>query len=66
MKRWIKFLDSMDHEVLVNKKLLFFEFVAAALGGIVFGMLFSPRKTLKIGNNNGNTKPVIEKNKENS
>ncbi len=66
MKKWKKFLDSMDHEVTVNNKLLFFEFLAAALGGIVFGMLFSPRKTLKIGNNNGNTKPVIEKNTDNS
>ncbi len=64
MKRWRKFLESMDYDVLINKKLLFFEMMAAVFGGVVFGMLFSPRKIIKIGNNNGNTKPVIEKKKK--
>ncbi len=57
-------MDSMDYDAIVNRKLLFFEMLAAVLAGIVFGMLFSPRKSIKIGNNNGNTKPVTDKNKK--
>ena len=54
MKKIKEYLDSLDNDVLVNEKLLFFEFVASFLGGLVLGFLLSPKKNIKIGNNNGN------------
>ena len=50
------YMDSLDNDVIINRKLIFFEIMAAILGGIVIGFLVSPKKYIKIGNNNGNGK----------
>jgi hypothetical protein len=39
---------------MVNGKMIFFEFITAFLGGLVLGLLLSPKKNIRIGNNNGN------------
>jgi hypothetical protein len=54
MKKIKDYLDSLDSVVMVNGKMIFFEFITAFLGGLVLGLLLSPKKNIRIGNNNGN------------
>ena len=51
MKRLKEYLDSLDNVVMVNGKLIFFELITAFLGGLVLGLLISPKKNIRIGSN---------------
>ena len=44
--------ESLDEEIIVNKKLLFFEFTTAVLAGILLGAIFTPYKSITIASNN--------------
>ena len=54
MKKIKDYLDSLDNVVMVNGKMIFFVFISAFLGGLVLGLLLSPKKNICVGNNNGN------------
>lgn len=55
MKKIRLFWESLDDVATVSKRELFLELVCCALAGIVLGILFSPKKTMTIGCNNGNS-----------
>ena len=54
MKRVVNFIKNIPDEVVISKREFLLTIVACVLGGIVFGMLGSPRKTQIFGSNNGN------------
>ena len=54
MQKLKDYIAEFDEEIMINKKLLFFEMLAALLGGIVIGMLMSPFKSVAICSNNEN------------
>ena len=64
IKKWQDYLDSLDYETVVNRKMVFFELLTALLGGFVLGFLFAPKRSYRIGNNNGNTTCCRKKDKD--
>lgn len=54
MKKMKSFWASLDDVTCISKRELFLGILACTLAGIVFGLLFSPKKTTIIGSNNGN------------
>ncbi len=46
--------QSLNVPVLVNKRELVLGIMVCTLAGILFGILFSPKKHTPIGSNNGN------------
>ena len=46
--------QSLNVPVLVNKRELVLGIMVCTLAGILFGILFSPKKHTTIGSNNGN------------
>lgn len=53
-EKWEAFKTSLTDVTSMTKKELLLTITVCILGGIVFGLLFSPRKTMVIGSNNGN------------
>ncbi|MCR5282333.1 MAG: hypothetical protein K6E18_03110 [Lachnospiraceae bacterium] len=45
---------SLDEDRTINGKLLFFEFAAAVLAGILLGILITPFRSITIASNNEN------------
>ena len=53
-EKWELFKISLTEEKTISKKEWLLMLVVCVLGGIVLGMLFSPRKNVTIGSHNGN------------
>jgi len=53
-EKWELFKISLTEEKTMSKREWLLVLAVCVLGGIVFGMLFSPRKNVTIGSNNGN------------
>lgn len=53
-ERWKFFRESLTDLVTMSKKEYYLTIAVCILGGIVFGFIFSPKKTTTIGSNNGN------------
>lgn len=53
-EKWEDFKTSLTDVTSMSKKEFLLTITVCILGGIVFGLLFSPRKTMVIGSNNGN------------
>ena len=53
-EKWEALKETMEETVSVSKKEFWLIAAVCVLGGIVFGMLCSPKKSLVIGSNNGN------------
>ncbi len=53
-EKWENFQTSLTETTSMSKKEFVLTAAVCILGGIVFGMLFSPRKSMMIGSNNGN------------
>ena len=53
-EKWEEFRASLTDIVMISKKEFWLTMTVCALGGIVLGMLISPRKYTTIGSNNGN------------
>lgn len=53
-EKWENFKVSLTDITEISRKEFLLTMAVCILGGIVFGMLFSPRKSMVIGSNNGN------------
>ena len=53
-EKWENFKASLTDITSMSKKEFLLTMAVCILGGIVFGMLFSPKKSVVIGSNNGN------------
>ena len=53
-RRGEEFKATLTDERSMSKKEFLLMMAVCVLGGIVFGMLFSPRKSMVIGSHNGN------------
>lgn len=53
-KKWEEFRVSLSDTAIMSKKEYLLTLAVCILGGILFGMLCSPRKSTVIGSNNGN------------
>ncbi|MDD6490613.1 MAG: hypothetical protein PUG54_00070 [Firmicutes bacterium] len=53
-EKWETFKASLADVTSMSKREFLLTIAVCILGGIVFGMLFSPKKTMVIGSNNGN------------
>ncbi len=53
-EKWNVFVASLDETTVMSKQSFLLTTLVCLLGGLVLGMLFSPRKTVVIGSNNGN------------
>lgn len=53
IRKMKSFWISLDDTTIISKRELFLEIVSVALAGLVLGMIFTPKKTVTIGSNNG-------------
>lgn len=53
-EKWEEFKTSLTDVTSMTKKEFLLTITVCILGGIVFGLLFSPSKSMMIGSNNGN------------
>ena len=53
-ERWEEFKATLTDVTSMSKKEFLLTMAVCVLGGIVFGMLFSPRNSMIIGSHNGN------------
>ena len=53
-EKFMLWKESLKDEVKMSKKEYLLVIAVCILGGIVFGLLISPRKTTTIGSHNGN------------
>lgn len=53
-KKFLLFKESLNHDVVINKKELILTILVCVLGSILFGILISPNKHSVIGSYNGN------------
>ncbi|MDY2698222.1 MAG: hypothetical protein ACI4E5_14465 [Suilimivivens sp.] len=53
-EKWETFKASLTDVTSMSKREFLLTIAVCILGGIVFGMMFSPKKTMVIGSNNGN------------
>lgn len=53
-ERWETFKSSLSDVTMMSKREFMLTVAVCILSGIVFGLLFSPRKNLVIGSHNGN------------
>lgn len=53
-EKWEIFKETMEETVSMSKKEFWLISAVCVLGGILFGILVSPKKSLVIGSNNGN------------
>lgn len=54
MKRIVDFFKNIPEEIHISKREFLLTVAVCTLGGIVLGMISSPRKTQTFGSNNGN------------
>lgn len=52
-KKFAAFKESLKDDVIFNKKEYILTLLVCILGGILFGMLITPKKALTIGSFNG-------------
>ncbi len=52
MKKCEEFIRALEGETVMSKRELFLGVTTALFAGVVLGMIFSPRKKIKIGNDN--------------
>ena len=57
-QEWNDFKASLSEVVTMSKKEFLLTTAVCILGGIVFGLLFSPRKSTVLGSYNGNNNAV--------
>ncbi|MEY8324785.1 hypothetical protein AALB47_12895 [Lachnospiraceae bacterium 54-11] len=65
-RKWEEFKATLTDERSMSKKEFLLTMAVCVLGGIVFGMLFSPRKSMIIGSHNGNGHDRDDENKKKS
>ena len=65
-RKWEEFKATLTDERSMSKKEFLLTMAVCVLGGIVFGMLFSPRKSMIIGSHNGNGHDRDDKNMKKS
>lgn len=53
-EKYISFKESLSNEVTTTKKELVLTLLVCFLGGILLGIIFSPKRDCIIGSNNGN------------
>lgn len=53
-EKWNSFKESLSDVTSISKKEFLLIITVCILGGIVFGIFCSPKKTVLIGSNNGN------------
>lgn len=53
-EKWELFKESLTETTSMSKREFLLTIAVCVLGGIVFGLLFSPRKQTMIASNNGN------------
>lgn len=53
-EKWEEFKESLTDVVMMSRKEFLLTAAVCVLGGIVFGLFFSPKKTTMFGCNNGN------------
>ena len=53
-EKWKLFKESLTETTSMSKREFLLTIAVCILGGIVFGLLFSPRKNTMIASNNGN------------
>ena len=53
-EKWENFKVSLSDITAMSRREFLLTVAVCILGGMVFGMLFSPRKSMVIGSNNGN------------
>lgn len=53
-EKWKLFKESLAEITSMSKREFLLTIAVCILGGIVFGLMFSPRKNTMIGSNNGN------------
>ncbi len=63
MEKWESFQETLEDIRSMSKKEFLLTMAVCILGGIVLGMLISPRKAVAMGCYNGNT--IGEENKKN-
>jgi len=54
-EKWEEFKATLTDVVMMSKREFLLTVAVCILGGIVFGMFFSPKKSTMIGSNNGNS-----------
>lgn len=54
MKKLIAFKESLNEDIVKNKREYILTLLVCVLSGILFGMLFSPKRESTIGSFNGN------------
>lgn len=52
VKKFMEWWESLDTDVIVRKKEIVLELLVCFLGGLVIGLLTSPRKNVSIGCHN--------------
>lgn len=53
-QKWDNFKESLTDVTAMSKKEFLLTMAVCILGGVVFGIFFSPKKSVMIGSNNGN------------
>lgn len=53
-EKWNTFKESLTDVTAMSRREFLLTIAVCILGGIVFGIFFSPRKSMMIGSNNGN------------
>lgn len=53
-EKWEAWKEIMDETISMSKREFWLMTAVGVLGGILFGILISPKKSLVIGSNNGN------------
>lgn len=53
-EKWSIFKESLSDVTMMTKREFLLTLAVCILGGIVFGVFFSPKKSMMIGSNNGN------------
>lgn len=53
-EKWSIFKESLSDVTMMTKREFLLTLAVCILGGIVFGVFFSPKKSMVIGSNNGN------------
>lgn len=53
-EKWQTFKESLSDVTMMTKREFLLTLAVCVLGGIVFGVFLSPKKSMVIGSNNGN------------
>ena len=61
-EKWESFKETLDDVKSMSKREFLLIIAVCILGGIVFGMLFSPRKSVMLGSYNGSNNKGTDNN----